>query len=89
MSNFSKKGKRVAQRAAGKERMKEVRSILADLDVVAHKLIASGDKITEDNLAEQAELYTGRELGDLEISILLSKLKNFQDELEAKRIQLQ
>jgi len=87
MSSFMKKGKRASQRKEGKARMEEVVSILADLDLVAHELINSGVDITEENLKSEAEKYTDRALGNLEEALLMSKLKDFQEKLEAKRVE--
>ena len=88
MSSFNKKGKRKSIIKDNKLRMKEVKEILSDIDNVAHELIKSGVNISSDNVLEEAEKHTKRPLGDLEVSLLLSKLKHFEQSLEQRRLRL-
>jgi len=86
--SFMKKGKRADSRKNGKARYKEVINILEELDDVAVKIIKSQVPISKSNLQEEAEKYTDRPIGKLEESVLLSKLKNFEQALEEKRKKL-
>ena len=83
-----KAGKRASIRKENKERIKEVHKILEHLDIIAHRMIESGVTITEENAREEANSYTNRDLGDLEFSILMSKLKHFQNALEERRLEV-
>jgi hypothetical protein len=88
MSNFSRVGKRASVRKDNKKRYKEVINILGDLDIIAENIIKSEVQVTEDNLKGIAESYTDRPIGELELSLLLSKLKQFQGALEDKRVEV-
>ena len=88
MSSFSNKGKRVSVRKDNKKRLVEVMSILDTLDDVAVKMIESKVQISEDNLIAEAKKYTDIPLGNLEASLILSKLKHFEESLEEKRLEV-
>lgn len=81
MSNFLKRGKRikdVADKKQLKYRTKEFYKIIAELDVVAEKIKASGVKVNEDNIVKEANKYTDRVIDGMEQFLLLGKLGKYE-----------
>ncbi len=84
MSNFFKKGKRLAAAASNKRvkhHTKEFYKIPGELESVAAKitedyLYNSKEKVTQDNIVEIASKYTDRTIEDMEKFLLLGKLES-------------
>lgn len=82
MSSFMKQGKRKSVNAHNKKRIEEVTKILEELDYLAVELIKYSIKekktIDKDDIKELAQELTDMPIGDLEVSILWSKLHDFE-----------
>jgi len=86
-----KKGLREATRKENKKRIEAMREILEDLDYIATEIVKDWMKseefkpFTEEEFKHEAQKYTDRELGKMELSIIRSKIAHFEEALEAKR----
>lgn len=82
MSSFMKQGKRKSINKHNKERIEEITRILEELDYLAVELIKYSMKenktIDKDEIKELAQELTEMPIGDLEVSILWSKLHDFE-----------
>lgn len=77
MSSFLAQGERksvMRQKMQTNKHIKNFYKILNELDLVAQAMIKSGTIITEENIVEQAGLYTDRKIDTYEKNILLSKI---------------
>lgn len=77
-----KKGQRTSINKHNKERLEEVTRILEELDFLAVELIKHSLKekktIDKEDIKELAQELTEMPIGDLEVSILWSKLNDFE-----------
>jgi len=77
-----KKGKRKAVYKANKVRMEEVSRILEELDYLAVELIKYSIKnqktINKDEIKTLAQERTEMPIGDLEVSLIWSKINDFE-----------
>ena len=91
MSNFMKKGRRESINKQNKIRIEEVTRILEELDYLAVELIKYSIKeektIDKDEIKELAQELTEMPIGDLEVSILWSKLNDFEKRANERREQ--
>jgi hypothetical protein len=82
MSSFSKKGRRRSIKEHNKERLEEVGRILEELDFLAVELIKYSIKeektINRDDIKKLAQDLTEMPIGDLEVSIIWSKINDFE-----------
>lgn len=82
MSSFTKKGKRESVNKLNKKRIKEIMSMLEELDNVAVQLIKysidNDTQLNKDDIGELAQNYTEMPIGALEVSLLWSKINDFE-----------
>lgn len=91
MSSFTKKGKRESVNKLNKKRIKEIMSMLEELDNVAVQLIKysidNDTQLNKDDIGELAQNYTEMPIGALEISLLWSKINDFEKRANERRQQ--
>jgi hypothetical protein len=81
-----KGGKRKSVNKVNKKRINIIMDILEELDLIAQKLIQwsldNKETITKEKIKELAETMTDLPIGDMEVSILWSKLNDFQNKVD-------
>ena len=86
MSSFMKGGKRKSVNKVNKKRISVIMDILEELDLIAQKLIQwsldNKETVTKERIKELAETMTDLPIGDMEVSILWSKLNDFQNKVD-------
>lgn len=91
MSSFTKKGKRESVNKLNKKRIKEIMSMLEELDNVAVQLIKysidNDTQLNKDDIGELAQNYTEMPIGALEVSLLWSKINDFEKRANERRQQ--
>lgn len=89
MSSFMKVGRRKSINKVNKKRISVIMDILEELDLVAQKLIQwsldNKETVTKEKIKELAETMTALPIGDMEVSILFSKLNDFQNKVDEYR----
>jgi hypothetical protein len=93
MSSFAKKGKRRSIKEHNKERLEEVTRILEELDYLAVELIKYSineeKTINKEEIKELAQEWTEMPIGDLEVSLLWSKIQDFEKRANEQRRKVQ
>jgi mevalonate kinase len=74
-----KGGKRKSVNKVNKKRINIIMDILEELDLIAQKY---KETITKEKIKELAETMTDLPIGDMEVSILWSKLNDFQNKVD-------
>ena len=86
MSSFMKGGKRKSVNKVNKKRISVIMDILEELDLVAQRLIQwsldNKKTVVKEKIKELAETMTDLPIGDMEVSILWSKLNDFQNKVD-------
>jgi len=81
-----KGGKRKSVNKVNKKRISVIMDILEELDLIAQKLIQwsldNKETVTKERIKELAETMTDLPIGDMEVSILWSKLNDFQNKVD-------
>ncbi|MGK2864875.1 MAG: hypothetical protein ACSLE0_23285 [Chitinophagaceae bacterium] len=84
-----KKGKRASTKKINKKRLDRISYILEELDKVALALVKwsleNKETINKEKIKWLAESMTDLPIGDLEVSLLWSKINDFQDKLNEYR----
>jgi hypothetical protein len=78
-----KGGKRKSVNKVNKKRINIIMDILEELDLIAQKWsLDNKETITKEKIKELAETMTDLPIGDMEVSILWSKLNDFQNKVD-------
>jgi len=81
-----KGGKRKSVNKVNKKRISVIMDILEELDLVAQRLIQwsldNKKTVVKEKIKELAETMTDLPIGDMEVSILWSKLNDFQNKVD-------
>lgn len=89
MSSFMKKGKRDSVNKDNKKRLEYVMRILEELDRVAIELVKysmeNKKTINKEDIEELAKGMTDLPIGGLEVSLLWSKINDFEQRINANR----